>query len=44
VDLWTYGITTVAKSERGLEETLQGRSLTPLWPIEVASARIEFGR
>lgn len=44
VDVWTYGITTVAKSERGLEETLQGRSLTPLWPIEAAMARIEFGR
>jgi hypothetical protein len=44
VDVWTYGITTVAKSERGLEETLQGRSLTPLWPIEAAMARIEFSR
>ncbi len=43
VEVWTYGITTVAKSERGLEETLQGRSLTPIWPIETGSARIEFG-
>jgi hypothetical protein len=43
VEVWSYAIATVAKSERGLEETLQGRSLTPLWPVEVGLARVEFG-
>jgi hypothetical protein len=32
VPLWQFPIETVAKSERGLEKTLQGISFTPLWP------------
>ena len=39
--LWSYDVTTVAKSERGLEETLQGRSFTPRWPVSLGAARIE---
>jgi alpha-amylase len=36
--VWRYPISTVAKSERGLEETVQGLSYTPLWPIELGEA------
>ena len=42
VDLWTFPITTVAKSERGFDETAQGRSVTPLWAASTGSARIEL--
>src|SRR5207248_9877298 len=31
-DVWSFPIATVSKSERGLDETVQGRSLTPRWP------------
>ena len=31
--VWQASIATVAKSERGLEETRQGYSVTPVWPI-----------
>jgi len=37
---WRFAIETVAKSERGLERTRQGESLTPLWPVEAGAARI----
>lgn len=36
--VWHYPISTVAKSERGLEETVQGLSFTPLWPVELGEA------
>lgn len=36
--VWHYPISTVAKSERGLEETVQGLSFTPLWPVELGAA------
>ncbi len=36
--VWHYRISTVAKSERGLEETVQGLSFTPLWPVELGEA------
>ncbi len=42
VPLWRYPIETVAKSERGLERTLQGTSVTPLWPGEAAECTIEL--
>lgn len=32
-ELWSFPITTTAKSERGLDEIVQGLSLTPRWPI-----------
>jgi 4-alpha-glucanotransferase len=38
--VWSFPITTVAKSERGLDETVQGQSLTPRWPIAGGEARI----
>jgi 4-alpha-glucanotransferase len=42
-DVWTFPIETVAKSERGLDRTRQGDSLTLRWPIHlgVASAEID---
>jgi alpha-amylase len=40
--VWRYEIRTVAKSERGTEETVQGVSLTPLWPASAGEARISF--
>jgi alpha-amylase len=39
---WTFAIQTVAKSERGLDETLQGESVTPRWPIAVGKATVEI--
>ena len=41
-DIWSYDITTVAKSEKGLEETVQGRSVTFRWPGSVGAAMIEL--
>ncbi|HSE68607.1 MAG TPA: alpha-amylase/4-alpha-glucanotransferase domain-containing protein [Gemmatimonadales bacterium] len=41
-DIWSYDITTVAKSERGLEETVQGRSVTFRWPRAEGSAMLEL--
>ena len=40
-DVWSFPITTVSKSERGLDETVQGRSLTPRWPVGLGEARVE---
>ncbi len=37
---WRFPIETVAKSERGLERTVQGESVTFLWPVEAGAARI----
>ncbi len=44
-DVWRYPITTVAKSEQGLEVTSQGISITPRWPVSVGEAELhlEFG-
>jgi len=41
-DVWSFPVTTVAKSERGLEETVQGYSLTPRWPVDVGGVQIAF--
>jgi alpha-amylase/alpha-mannosidase (GH57 family) len=41
-DVWSFPIATVAQSERGMEETVQGYSLTPRWPVEVGGAHIDF--
>ena len=41
-DVWSFPITTVAKSERGLDETVQGLSLTPRWPVALGEARVEL--
>ncbi|HEU4588570.1 MAG TPA: alpha-amylase/4-alpha-glucanotransferase domain-containing protein [Gemmatimonadales bacterium] len=42
-DVWVFPIETVAKSERGLDRTLQGESLTPRWPVSAGAARLEIG-
>ncbi len=39
-EVWSFPIGTVSKSERGLDETVQGRSLTPRWPVGEAEALI----
>jgi 4-alpha-glucanotransferase len=41
-DLWSFPIATVSKSERGLDETVQGTSLTPRWPAALGHAQIEL--
>src|SRR5581483_9272274 len=40
--VWSYDIATVAKSERGLDETVQGRSVTPRWPLAVGEAHLAW--
>jgi len=39
-ELWKFPITTVSRSERGFEETVQGYSYTPRWPVRVGEARL----
>jgi hypothetical protein len=41
-ELWSHAIATVAKSERGLEETVQGQSLTPRWRIEAGACTLQL--
>ena len=41
-DLWKSPITTVARSERGFEETVQGVSITPRWPATLGTAGLEI--
>jgi hypothetical protein len=41
-EIWTFPIETVAKSERGLDRTRQGDSVTFRWPIGLGAARIEL--
>jgi hypothetical protein len=40
--IWAHDIVTVAKSERELEQTVQGRSVTALWAAGTGAARIEL--
>ena len=42
-DVWRYQITTVARSERGFEETVQGVSITPRWPARLGHGALEIG-
>ena len=42
-DLWVFPVETVAKSERGLDRTRQGESVTPRWPLRLGHARVELG-
>ena len=39
---WEHDIVTVSKSERGMEATVQGRSITVRWPVSAAEGRIEL--
>ena len=41
-EVWEFAITTVAKSERGFDETRQGTSFTPRWPVAAEAAHIEL--
>jgi len=42
-DLWVYTISTVAKSERGFDKTVQGESITPRWPVSLGEAMVVLG-
>jgi hypothetical protein len=37
---WRYDIETIAKSERGLDRTRQGESLTLRWPVRLGEATL----
>ncbi len=39
-EIWTFSIETVAKSERGLDRTRQGESLTLRWPLRIGEATV----
>jgi alpha-amylase len=39
---WRFEIETVAKSERGLDRTRQGESVTLRWPVELGEAAVEL--
>jgi alpha-amylase len=41
-EIWTFPIETVAKSERGLDRTKQGESVTLRWPIHLGEATVEI--
>ncbi|MEO8089071.1 MAG: alpha-amylase/4-alpha-glucanotransferase domain-containing protein [Gemmatimonadales bacterium] len=41
-EIWTFPIETVAKSERGLDRTRQGDSVTFRWPAHLGRAAIEM--
>ncbi|MFN2570865.1 MAG: alpha-amylase/4-alpha-glucanotransferase domain-containing protein [Gemmatimonadales bacterium] len=43
VEVWRSEVTTVARSERGFEETVQGFSVTPRWPARLGTCTFEFG-
>jgi 4-alpha-glucanotransferase len=40
LDLTPVAFSTVSRSERGFEETVQGYSYTPRWPVPAAAARL----
>ena len=42
-DQWRFPIETVAKSERGLDRTRQGESVTLRWPVALGAAQVELG-
>jgi alpha-amylase/alpha-mannosidase (GH57 family) len=42
-EIWTFAIETVAKSERGLDRTRQGESVTLRWPVHLGEAVVELG-
>jgi len=42
-EVWRSKITTVARSERGFEETVQGISLTPRWLAGLGACSLELG-
>jgi len=40
---WRHPVETVAKSERGLDRTVQGESVTLRWPLPLGSASVRIG-
>jgi len=42
-DVWSFPFVTVSRSERGFEETVQGYSHTPRWPIRSTEGRLVLG-
>jgi 4-alpha-glucanotransferase len=40
-EIWSFPIETIAKSERGLDRTRQGESVTLRWPVALGSASVE---
>ncbi len=42
-EVWTFAVETIAKSERGLDRTRQGESVTLRWPVRLGAARLELG-
>jgi len=41
-EIWNYSLETVAKSERGLDRTKQGNSVTLRWPVRLGEARLDL--
>jgi hypothetical protein len=41
-DLWSFPIETVAKSERGLDRTRQGQSVTLRWPLRLGRSSVQL--
>jgi len=41
-DNWTFPIETIAKSERGLDRTRQGESVTLRWPVTLGEGSVEL--
>lgn len=41
-DIWSFSIETVAKSERGLDHTRQGDSVTLRWPARLGEAVVDL--
>ena len=39
-EVWRFPIATVSRSERGFEETVQGYSYTPRWPIRGGEGQV----
>ena len=39
-DVWKFPVATMSRSERGFEETVQGYSYTPRWPVRAGEARL----
>jgi len=39
-EVWQFPIATVSRSERGFEETVQGYSCTPRWPVGSGEGRL----
>jgi alpha-amylase/alpha-mannosidase (GH57 family) len=42
-EIWRYPVETVAKSERGLDRTVQGEAVTVRWPARIGGARLVLG-